>query len=193
MAPIEQDGVQTHAACPWLPARRRLVGAQPRQLVPRPAAVGGAEQRRVLDSGVDGVRIGRRRLEVPDACELPRMRRAVVPEVRAGDAVVRGLIAHRLPAPATVVGTPDQLPDPAGALRYIQPIRVGGRPLQMVDLPAAEVGPAHAPPLALAVRLEDERALPCTHQYPNAAHQSALPDPSRRHSMVAGTDRPAWP
>src|SRR5262249_28251644 len=61
----------------------------------------------------------------------------------------------------------------------------------MVDLPATEVGSAHAPPLALARGLADECALPRAHEYPNAAHQSVLPDPSRRHSLVAGTDRPS--
>ena len=60
---------------PWL--------AQSRELVPGLSAVGRAEQRGILDAGVDGVRIGQRRLEVPDALELPRVLRAVVPLVRA--------------------------------------------------------------------------------------------------------------
>ena len=46
------------------------------------AAVGRAEDRGIFDAGIDGVRIGQRRLEVPDALELPRMLRAVVPLVR---------------------------------------------------------------------------------------------------------------
>ena len=46
------------------------------------AAVGRAEDGGVFDAGVDGVGIGERRLEVPDALEFPRMLRAVVPLVR---------------------------------------------------------------------------------------------------------------
>ena len=57
---------------------------RPGSSVPGLPAVGGAEQRRVLDAGVDRVGIGQRRLEVPDALELPRVRRAVVPLMRAG-------------------------------------------------------------------------------------------------------------
>ncbi len=59
-----------------------LLIAQAGQLVPGLAAVGRAEQRGVLDAGVDDVRIGQRRLQMPDALELPRMLRAVVPLVR---------------------------------------------------------------------------------------------------------------
>ncbi len=80
---VEQDRVQAHAARARLPLRARAVAAQAGQLVPARPAVGRAEQRRVFDAGVDGVGIGERRLEVPDALELPRVRRAVVPLVRA--------------------------------------------------------------------------------------------------------------
>ena len=79
------------------------VAAQAGQLLPRLPAVGRAEQGGVLDAGVDRVRIGQRRLEMPDALELPGMRRAVVPLVRAGDAVVDELVADRLPGLAAVV------------------------------------------------------------------------------------------
>ena len=75
----------------------RAVLAQARQLVPVLAAVGRAEQRGVFDAGVDRVGIGQRRLEMPDALELPRVLRAVVPLVRAGHAVVDELVAA--PAP----------------------------------------------------------------------------------------------
>ena len=59
--------------------------AQPGQLLPGLAAVGRAKQRGVFDPGIDGVRIGERRLEMPDARELPGVRRAVVPLVDARD------------------------------------------------------------------------------------------------------------
>ena len=133
---------------------------------------------------------------MPDARELPGVRRAVVPLVRAGDAVVDELVAHRLPRLAAVVGALDQLPEPAAGLRRIQPIRVGGRSLEVVDLPAGEVGTADVPPFALAVRRQDERALACADQYPYPAHPSLLPElgptlmagwpiyPFSRHSAV---------
>ena len=91
----------------------------PDSSLPGLPAVGRAEQRGVLDAGVDGVRIGQRRLEVPDALELPRVRRAVVPLVRAGHAVVGELVADRLPGLAAVVGALDHLAEPAAGLRRV--------------------------------------------------------------------------
>src|SRR5206468_12417198 len=67
--------------------------AQAGQFLPRLAAVGGFENRGVLGAGVDGVGIVERRFEVPDAFELPRMLRAVVPLVRADLAFVNELVA----------------------------------------------------------------------------------------------------
>src|SRR5437867_2090756 len=111
---------------------------------------------------------------MPDSQELPGAGRAVVPEVSAGDAVVRELVPHRLPRLATVVGALDLLPEPAARLRRVQPIRVSGRSLEVVDLPAPEVGAADVPPLALSIRRQDERALPRADQYPYPAHPSLL-------------------
>ena len=123
IARVEQDRVQAHAAGAGLPVRTRAVAAQAGKLLPGLPAVGRAEQRRVLDAGVDGVRIGQRRLEVPDALELPRVRRAVVPLVRAGNAVVDELVADRLPGLAAVVRALDHLPEPAAGLRGVEPVR----------------------------------------------------------------------
>src|SRR6267142_541384 len=86
----------------------------------------------------------------------------------------------RLPGLPAVVGALDQLPEPARALRRVEAVGIGGRSLQMVHLPAAEVRPGDVPPVALPVRLEDERALPCTDQYPYPAHPSLL---LRRHEF----------
>ena len=61
------------------------------------SAVGRAEQRRVLDAGVDGVGVSRGGLEVPDPGELPRVRRSVVPLVCAGLAGVAEVVADRVP------------------------------------------------------------------------------------------------
>ncbi len=132
-----------------------------------------AEERGVLDSGVDRVGIVERRLEVPHARELPGMRRAVVPLVGAGDARVLELVAHRLPGLAAVVRALDQLPEPARALRRVHAIGIGRRSLEMEHLPAAEVGTAHVPVLALAVRRQHERTLARPDQHPYLAHPFA--------------------
>src|SRR5207237_9983403 len=108
----------------------------------------------------------------------PRVRRAVVPQVGAGGAVVRELVADRLPGLAAVAGALDELPEPAAGLRRVDPVRIDGRALEVVDLPAAEVRPADVPLAARAVRRQDERALARAHQDPNAAHvtlPAALP------------------
>ena len=174
------------------------MAAQPGQLVPRLAAVGRAEQGGVFDAGVDGVRIGQRRLEMPDALELPGMLRAVVPLVRGeglagfGRRVVDELVALALghavrsggrlagrcsglvPRLAAVVGALDDLPEPAAGLRRIQPVRVNGRSLEVVDLPARKVRTTDVPPFALAVRRQDERALAGANQYSYLAHPLLL-------------------
>src|SRR5947209_7417265 len=122
---------------------------------------------------------------MPNTLELPGVRRAVVPQVSAGDAVVHELVPYRLPRLAAVVGALDLLSEPAAGLRRVQPVRVNGRAFQMVDLPAAKVGamvdlPAakvgatDVPSFALAVRRQDECALPCTHQDPYSAHPFLL-------------------
>ena len=129
-----------------------------------------AEDGRVFDAGVDGVGIGERRLEVPDALELPRMRRAVVPLVRAGNAVVGELVAHRCPRLAAVVGALNDLAEPAAGLRGVDAVGINRRALEVVDLPAGEVRTADVPLFALAVGGEDECAfaradqilLPCS-------------------------------
>ncbi len=61
------------------------------------ASVGGTEHRCIFHTGVHGVGIAQRRLKMPHALELPRMRRAVVPLVRARHALIAELVAHRVP------------------------------------------------------------------------------------------------
>ena len=190
---IEDDGVQAHAAGAGHPLAALGV-AQAGQLVPGLAAVGRAEERGVFDAGVDGVRVGQRRLEVPDAFELPRLLRAVVPLVRrerlAGlrrrvvDELValalghafgrRGRLAGRraglVPGLAAVVGALDDLPEPAARLRRVDAVRIDRRTLHVVDLPAAEERALDVPLLPLAVRCQDERALSGADQDPHSAH-----------------------
>src|ERR1700683_415482 len=107
---------------------------------------------------------------MPHALELPRMRSTVIPLVCAGNALVRELVSYRLPRLPSVIGPLDQLPKPAGGLRRIQPVRIRGRSFHVVNLPAREVGAAHAPALALAVSSQDERALARAHQNSHTAH-----------------------
>src|SRR5690606_2183029 len=172
-----------------------LVAAQPRKLVPRASAVGRAEQRGILDARVDEIGVVRRGLEVPDARELPRMLRAVVPHVRGERAaglrrgVVHELVAlaarhaaavvgghgivHRsrlLPGPAAVARALDDLAEPATRLRRVDAVGIRRRSLHVVHLPAREVRPGHGPLLALAVRREDEGALAGADQYPDCGH-----------------------
>ena len=175
IARVEEDRVQAHAAGAGLPLRARAVAAQAGELLPGLPAVGGAEERGVLHAGVDGVGIGERRLEVPDALELPGVRRAVVPLVRAGDAVVDELVAHRLPGLAAVVGALDHLPEPAAGLRGVEPVRIDGRALEVIDLPAAEMRAVDVPLPARAVGGEDERALARADENANGRHEQAFP------------------
>ena len=177
---IEEDRVQAHAAGAGLPARPRAVAAQAGSSVQVCPPSVGAEQRGVLDAGVDGVGVGERRLEVPDALELPRVRRAVVPLVRAGIAVVGELVADRLPGLAAVVGALDQLPEPAARLRRIDPVRVGRRTLEVVDLPAGESADRSTVHVSrLPSARQDERALSRPDQYPHSAHYLFLPAEDR--------------
>ena len=82
IAGIENDGVQAHSAGAGLPLRTGAVAAKAGKFLPGLAAVGGCEQRGVFHTGVDRVRIGERRFEMPDALEFPGMLRAVVPLMR---------------------------------------------------------------------------------------------------------------
>src|SRR5262249_44293134 len=153
-----------------LPSRSRPMAPQTGELLPGAAAVHRAEQRGVFHPGIDGFRIGQRRLEVPDSLEFPGVLRAVVPLVSPRDTVILELVADRLPRLATVVGALDHLTEPAAGLRRIQPARVDGRTLEMVDLPACKVGAVDLPPLALGVRRQDEPALACANQYADSPH-----------------------
>src|SRR5262249_7055928 len=117
-------------------------------------------------------RIGERRLEVPHAGELPGMRRAVVPEVGSGNPVVLEPVPYRIPGDASVVRALNELPEPPGALRRVQPIRIGRRRLQMIHLPAPEVGTLPVPALARSVRRQDERTFPGSDQHAYSTHVS---------------------
>ena len=176
---IEEDGVQAHAAGSRLPARPRAVAPQAGELRPRLPTIGGAEQRGVLGAGIDGVGVGERRLEMPDPLELPRVRGAVVPLVRAGIAVVSELVADRRPGLAAVLGALDLLPEPTARLRTINPIRIGRRTLDVVNLPAGKVRTLDGPRLARAIGTQNKRPFTRSDQNPHTAHYLFLPAEGR--------------
>src|SRR4030095_19152 len=196
---IENYRVQAHATGARRPRGPRAVAAQTGKLLPRLPAVGRAKQRSVFNARVNRVRIGQRWFEMPDALELPGVRRTVVPLVRGEGftgfrrRVVNKLVAlalgHALrgggrfaggcsrlvPCLAAVIGALNDLSKPAARLRCIESIRISGRPLEMVDLPARKEGVTDVPSLALGVRREDERTLACANQYPYSTHNLLLP------------------
>src|SRR5206468_3683074 len=169
-----------------------IVLAQARQLMPRFAAIGRAEQRCVFDSGVNGVGIAQRWFEMPHSLELPRMLRAVVPLVSAGNTVVDELITFGLwhsvssgcrlagrctrlhPRLAAIIRALDDLPKPRAALRRIQPVRINRRTFDVVNLPTRKVRATNIPSFALAVRCQHECALPCANQYSYFTHSLFL-------------------
>src|SRR5680860_245140 len=112
---------------------------------------------------------------MPDAGKLPRVRGAVVPLVRTGDAVVGKLVADRLPGFAPVVGALHRLSEPIARLRSVEPVRIRGRPLEVIHLPTREERVGHPPILPLFVRCQNERALARANQYPYPAHSFPLP------------------
>src|SRR6266699_3103979 len=166
--------MEAHAAGARCPVGRGAVLAQGGELAPGLATVGRTEEGRIFGARVDGVRVREGRLEVPDSLEFKGARRSVIPLMRAGFAIVGELALHRLPGLTAVVRTLDHLPKPAGVLRRVQPVRVGRRALNVVDLPPREVRATDIPLLAFRVRCHDERALVRAKQYPNPAHPFIL-------------------
>ncbi len=107
---VEDECVQAHATGAGLPiGSESCMRSEAVHLAPTLATVERAEQRRVLDACVDRVRVSCRRLEVPDPRELPRVRRPVVPLVRAGGAAVDELVADGMPTRSAVVRALDDL------------------------------------------------------------------------------------
>ena len=183
VARVDDDRVEAEPARARGPVRPGTVAAQAGQLGPGLGAVGRVEERRILDAGIDRVGVGQRRFEVPDALELPRVRRAVVPLMRARNAVVGELVPRRLPGLAAVVRALDDLAEPPRRLRRVETVRIDRRSLEVIDLPATEVGTGDVPLLALAVGRQDERALARADEYPYAAHL-------RRSFLICCADLP---
>src|SRR5882757_3648783 len=83
--------MQTHATRTRLPLRTGAVSAQAGKFFPVLATITRAEDGRVLHARVNSVRLGHRRLEMPDTLEFPWVLRAIVELVcgqgRAGHVV----------------------------------------------------------------------------------------------------------
>src|SRR5439155_759762 len=90
-----------------------------------------------------------------------------------------GLLARRsawlYPGLAAVIGELNDLPEPAAGLRRIDAIRICGRTLEVIHLPAGKMRSADVALLALAIRCKDKCALARSNQYPYSAHFSLLP------------------
>ena len=152
---VEDDGMESHAAGARLP-EIALGAAQSGQFLPGLASVAGLKQRGILGAGEDGIGIGERRLEMPDALEFPRMLRAVVPLVRARRALVFEFVADGFPSFAAVIGALHLLAEPSAGLRGIKAIRRGGRTLEVIHLPTRKERAGDFPIGALAIGGEDE-------------------------------------
>ena len=118
---------------------------------------------------------------MPHAGELPRVRRAVVPLVRAGDARVGEVAPDRRPAPSAVVGAVDLLAEPARGRRRPHAVGCRGRARDVVHLQAREVRTVHPPVLPRAVGREDERALAGADQNSNLCHDLLTGGRARTH------------
>src|SRR5579862_946785 len=107
---------------------------------------------------------------MPDAREFPRMRRAVVPLMSAGNCGVVEFVTDRLPCFATVIRSLDQLAEPAGGLRRVDSIGVYGRAFEVIHFPAGKVRTGDVPLFALAIRRQNERALARSNENSHSAH-----------------------
>src|SRR5579875_2506773 len=98
---------------------------------------------------------------MPDAFEFPGVLRAVVPLMRReglagfGSCVIDELVAltfgktlrthghspaGRLPGLPAIVRALNHLPEPGAGLRCVQPVRIRGRPFNVVNLPSCKIG-----------------------------------------------------
>src|SRR5262249_40170544 len=98
--------------------------------------------------------------------------------------------ARSLPRLATITRALDDLAKPATRLRCIDPVRIGGRSFDVINLPASKMRAAGLPILPLAVPRQNKRAFARTNQYSYFAHPLLL---SNLGSVCASLTAPgAW-
>src|SRR3984885_7962964 len=196
IAGIENDRVQTHTTGARLPLWAGAMAAQPGEFRPVLSAIRRAEQGGVFDASVNRIGVLERWFQMPDALELPRMLRPVIP-LMSGERlaafirrVVDELVAcwlrrtrggrftrgcsRLMPCFAPVIGALNDLPKPAAGLRRIQPVRIRGRSLHVIHFPASKMRTADIPFIALVVSGATERTLACPYQNSYAAHSFFL-------------------
>src|SRR5262249_28155099 len=157
-----------------LPLGPGAMATQARHFLPVLGTVGGAKDGRIFDARIDRVRIAERRLEMPDALEFPWALRAVIPLVgsqRCGRGIVGEFVAlafehaarilffaggssRLMPGLTAIVGSLDDLTEPAAGLRRVNALGVDRRAFQVVHFPAGEMRPVDFPVIALAVGCE---------------------------------------
>src|SRR6266478_5970771 len=128
---------------------------------------------------------------MPNALELPRMLRAVIPLMRARDSVVNKLVAlgflhtvrafqflgttsGRVPGFSSVIGALNDLAKPRTGLRCVYSARIDRRTFHVINFPTRKMGPADFPTFARAIGCQDERALSCADQNSDCAHDFLL-------------------
>src|SRR5262245_47538082 len=137
------------------------------------------EERSILHARVDRVWMGQRRFDMPHAHELPWARCAVVKEMSSRGRRIRELVTRRFPRPAPVIRPLQHLPKPGAGLRRIDTVGIGGRALQVVDLPTGKMGTADIPVLSRPVRSQNEPAFARSDQHTYSAHRLLLRRTSR--------------
>ena len=155
---VKKNGMHGHAARAGLP-NAAFDPPQAGQFLPGASAVLRFKDGGVFHSRVSRVGIMQRGLDVPDALELPRMLRAVVPFMRSGFALIGEFVAFALgesvrtlqvfraatgsvPCFPAVIGTLDDLAKPAAGLRSVDAVRIGRRTFEVIDFPAGKMGAA---------------------------------------------------
>src|SRR5260370_36585243 len=122
---------------------------------------------------------------MPNAFELPRMLRPIVPLMRRerfagfGRRVVNEFVAvahrhslgsycrpaaWRVPCLATIIGALNDLTEPRARLRRVNPVRLNRRPFHVINLPARKMRSIDFPVFALSVQRKDECAFACSNQ-----------------------------
>src|SRR5579864_2757087 len=103
------------------------------------------------------------------------------------------LVADRLPGLAAIIRPLDQLTEPAGRLREVDPVRVDRRSLEVVNVPARKVGPGDIPLLTPVIRRQDKRPLVRPDQNPNSAHASSSNSDPTASTILTSSDRSSAP